>query len=416
MIVKHTLPNGVRIVAEKIPHVRSVALGIWVGAGSKDENQQNNGISHFIEHMMFKGTEKRSARQLAEAFDAIGGHVNAFTSKEITCYYGKVLDQHFSTALEILTDMFFGSVFAEGEIEKEKKVIVEEIRMVEDTPDDLVHDLLSVASLGNHTLSYPVLGNEETVLRFTREALLEYKKDHYTPDQVVVAVAGNLPDDYYDQIVASFGGFQGKSAVKGTNPLRFVPGVKVRQKPTEQTHLCIGLPGLSIRDSRIYTLVLLNNVLGGNMSSRLFQEIREERGLAYSVYSYHSAHRDGGVFAVYAGTKHGQEEEVCECICQTLEQVKRHGLTADELNKAKEQLKSSLMLGLESTNNRMSRLGRNELLLGRHLSMDEIVDSVERITLNDVNELACELFTSPMSLALISPDGKIPEGFREELA
>ncbi|MGA9173992.1 MAG: pitrilysin family protein [Thermoactinomyces sp.] len=415
MIVKQTLPNGVRIVAEKIPHVRSVALGIWVGAGSKNENQQNNGISHFIEHMMFKGTEKRTARQLAEAFDAIGGHVNAFTSKEMTCYYGKVLDQHFGIALEILTDMFFGSVFADSEIEKEKKVIVEEIRMVEDTPDDLVHDLLSIASLGDHSLSYPVLGNEETVLTFTREALLEYKENHYTPDQVVVAVAGNLPDDYYDQIASLFGGFQGESRTRGADPLRFVPGVKVKQKPTEQTHLCIGLPGLSIQDPRIYTLVLLNNVLGGNMSSRLFQEIREERGLAYSVYSYHSAHRDGGVFAIYAGTKHGQEEEVCECIYQTLEQVKRQGLSADELNKAKEQLKSSLMLGLESTNNRMSRLGRNELLLGRHLSMDEIVDSVDRITLEDVNELARELFVSPMSLALISPDGKIPVSFREEL-
>jgi predicted Zn-dependent peptidase len=412
LIVKHTLPNGVRVVAEKMPHVRSVALGIWVGAGSENETRQNNGISHFIEHMLFKGTKTRTAKQLAEAFDAIGGHVNAFTSKEMTCYYGKVLDQHFSTALEILSDMFFESVFAEAEIEKEKKVIIEEIRMVEDTPDDLVHDLLAEASLGNHSLGYQVLGNVETVQSFTRDDIIRYKERYYAPQNIVIAVAGTLPDDYDEQIAAAFANHKGNPLSETLCVPRFTPDVKVKQKPTEQTHLCIGLPGLSVGDPRIYTLVLLNNILGGNMSSRLFQEIREERGLAYSVYSYHSAHRDGGVFAIYAGTKHGQEDEVCECIHQTLEEVSQKGLTQAELNKAKEQLKSSLMLGLESTNNRMSRLGRNELLLGRHLTLDEIVESVEKITLDEVNEMAREIFSSPMSLALISPNGKIPVSFR----
>jgi predicted Zn-dependent peptidase len=411
VIVKHVLSNGIRVVAEKIPHVRSVALGIWVGAGSEKENKGNNGISHFIEHMMFKGTKTRTARQLAEAFDEIGGHVNAFTSKEMTCYYAKVLDQHLPTALEILTDMFFESVFAEAEIEKEKKVIIEEIRMVEDTPDDLVHELLSEAALSGHPLGWPVLGFEETVSSFTREDLIRYKETHYHPHNVVVSLAGNLPDDFLEQVEQAFASHQGPNREDKIAAPVFKSGVKVRQKATEQTHLCLGFPGLSYGDSRLYTLILLNNVLGGNMSSRLFQEIREERGLAYSVFSYHSAHRETGLFAIYAGTKHGQEDEVYDCIMDTLDDVRQKGLTDAELKKAKEQLKGSLMLSLESTNNRMSRLGRNELLLGRHLSLDEIIESVEKITLEDVNQLAREIFSGQMSLALISPNGKLPKSF-----
>ncbi|SFJ23580.1 M16 family metallopeptidase [Thermoflavimicrobium dichotomicum] len=412
MIVKHTLSNGLRIVAEPIPHVRSVALGIWIGTGSENETKEENGISHFIEHMMFKGTKKRTARQIAEAFDEIGGHVNAFTSKEMTCYYAKVLDQHFSVALDILGDMFFESVFSEEEMEKEKKVVIEEIRMVEDTPDDLVHDLLSEVSMGNHTLSYPVLGTVENVMSFTRDDLFRYKERFYHPQNVVIAIAGNLPQDYLEQVEAVFAKHQGKPASIQKKPPVFTPHVKTRVKATEQTHLCIGLPGLSMRDERIYTLVLLNNVLGGNMSSRLFQEIREERGLAYSVYSYHSAHRDSGLFAIYAGTAHGQEDEVCELIKQVLHQISEKGITPKELSKAKEQLKASIMLGLESTNNRMSRLGRNELLLDRHFTLDEIIQSVENISLDDVNQLAREMFSSKMSLALISPTGEVPASFR----
>lgn len=411
MITKHTLSNGIRIIAEKIPHVRSIAMGIWVGTGSERESIQNNGISHFIEHMLFKGTKSRTARQLAEAFDEIGGHVNAFTSKEVTCYYAKVLDQHFSIALEVLADMFYGSVFDEQEIEKEKKVIVEEIRMVEDTPDDLVHDLLSEASMANHSLGFPVLGTVETVESFTREDLIQYKKQMYHPHRIVIALAGNLPDDFISLIEHYFNSAEAEPLIETREKPLFTSQVKVKEKFTEQTHLCIGMPGLAMKDSRIYTLILLNNILGGNMSSRLFQEIREERGLAYSVYSYHSAHRDTGLFAVYAGTKHGQEDEVVTCVFEILDDVCRKGIAPSELKKAKEQLKGSMMLGLESTNNRMSRLGRNELLLERHWSLDEIIEDVERITLDDVNELARTIFSQPMSLALISPDGKVPKSF-----
>ncbi|TCS92556.1 M16 family metallopeptidase [Hazenella coriacea] len=412
MIVKQTLSNGLRVIAEQIPHVRSVALGIWIGTGSQNETIHNNGISHFIEHMMFKGTESRTARQLAESFDEIGGHVNAFTSKEMTCYYTKVLDEHFSTSLEILADMFFNSTFLEEEIEKEKKVIIEEIRMVEDAPDDLVHDLLSEASMGIHPLSYPILGSIENVQSYQRDDLIHYKDQFYHPHNVVIAIAGHLPDDYLEQIEALFSGYTGESVSNICEQPVFTPNMKIRQKSTEQSHICIGLPGLPVGDPRIYTLVLLNNVLGGNMSSRLFQEIREERGLAYSVFSYHSAHRDTGIFSIYAGTAHEQEDEVCERIQQTLAHVRDQGLTPKELKKAKEQLKGSMMLGLESTNNRMSRMGRNEILLGRHLSLDEVVDSIEKITLDEVNQLAREIFSSEMSLALISPTGKEPTTFR----
>jgi predicted Zn-dependent peptidase len=322
------------------------------------------------------------------------------------------LDQHFPVALEILEDMFFESNFAEEEIEKEKKVVIEEIRMVEDTPDDLVHDLLSEVSLRNHPLSYPVIGTVENVQSFTRTDLIRYKEDFYRPQNVVISIAGNLPSDFLEQIKAVFSKHKGEdNSSKSKKPL-FTPYVKIKQKATEQTHMCIGLSGLSVADERIYHLVLLNNVLGGNMSSRLFQEVREERGLAYSVYSYHSAHREAGLFAIYAGTKHGQEEEVCKLIREILYQVSENGILPSELAKAKEQLKASMMLGLESTNNRMSRLGRNELLLNKHLSLDEVIQNVEKISLADVNQVAQEIFSSPMSLALISPTGEVPTSFR----
>lgn len=412
MIFRHTLANGVRVVAEQIPYVRSVAMGIWIGTGSEKEDPSENGISHFLEHMMFKGTKTRTARQLAEAFDEIGGHVNAFTSKEVTCYYSKVLDQHFSTSLEILADMFFHSTFAESELEKEKKVIIEEIRMVEDTPDDLIHDLIQEASLQGYRLGNPVIGTVEIVNSISREQLIVYRDKEYYPQNVVLALAGNLPDDYLEQIEALFGGHSGESNILEPETPVFTPNIITRQKNTEQTHLCIGFPGLSIGDPRIHTMILLNNILGGNMSSRLFQEIREERGLAYSVFSYHSAHRPTGLFAIYAGTAHHKTEEVCEVIEETVRTVSEQGVSEKELKKAKEQLKGGMMLGLESTNNRMSRLGRNELLLGRHLTLDEVIETVEKITLSDVNQLAKEIFSSPKSLALISPDGNVPKSFR----
>ncbi|PRX41869.1 putative Zn-dependent peptidase [Planifilum fimeticola] len=414
MIVRHTLPNGVRIVAEPIPHVRSIALGFWIGTGSRNETDEINGISHFLEHMMFKGTKKRNARQLAEAFDEIGGQVNAFTLKELTCYYAKVLDEHFSIALEILADMFFGSTLPEEEIEKEKKVIIEEIRMVEDTPDDLVHDLLSKAVMGDHPLGFPILGSIKNVQEFDRSRLENYRHRQYRPDQTVIALAGRLPDDFLDQIESYFSAFREGGNTPVCRPPAFRSEAVVRKKPTEQTHLCLGLPGLAIQDPRIYALILLNNVLGGNMSSRLFQKVREERGLAYSVYSYHMAYRDCGLFAIYAGTGPGQENELMRLIFDILEELRQSGVEAAELNKAKEQLKSGYMLSLESTNNRMSRLGKNELLLGKHVTLDETIECIEQVTTDDILHLAQTLFSQPASLAVISPSGEIPPAYRRD--
>ncbi|GGE25094.1 peptidase M16 [Marinithermofilum abyssi] len=414
MIEKHQLGNGVRVVAEKISSVRSIAFGLWIGTGSRQENARNNGISHFLEHMMFKGTKNRTARELAETFDEIGGQVNAFTSKEMTCYYAKVLDQHLNVALDVLADMFFESTFAEEELIKEQKVIVEEIRMVEDTPDDIVHDYLSQAAMSNHPLGFPVLGNVNNVLSFDRQTVVDYRDSHYSPENLVISLAGNLPDDYLQRIEERFGHFQRGARLEEIAKPQYTAGTFIRKKSTEQTHLCLGFPGISIRDPRIYTFILLNNILGGNMSSRLFQQIREDRGLAYSVFSYHSAYRDTGLFTIYAGTAHGQENNVIEIILDNLKQIRENGVTEAELNKGKEQLKGSLMLSLESTNNRMSRLGKNELLLGKHKTLDEIIESVQQVSHQDVLQLAGDIFTQPMSLSLISPEGRVPSVFRRD--
>lgn len=406
MIEKHSLPNGVRVIAESIPHVRSVALGLWVKSGSRYETSENNGISHFLEHMMFKGTKRRTARQLAEAFDEIGGQVNAFTSKEMTCYYTKVLDEHLNLAVDILSDMYCGSTFEPGEIRKEQKVVEEEIRMVEDTPDDVVHDALSFAAMENHSLGYPVLGSVENVYRFNRDLLLDYRQKHYHSEQLVIALAGNLPENYLEMLEAGFGEIPKgtEMSYKAKKP-EFTAGTQVRKKSTEQSHFCLGLPGISIDDPRIYSFILLNNLVGGNMSSRLFQEVRENRGLAYSVYSYHSAYSDTGLFTIYAGTAPDQENDVLEVILQILDQVRNDGVTEEELKKGKEQLKGSLMMSLESTNSRMSRMGKNELILGRHKSLDEVVNAIEGLTREDMLKAAQELFSQPMAISIISPKG-----------
>ncbi|OYD09489.1 M16 family metallopeptidase [Paludifilum halophilum] len=414
MIAKHTLSNGVRVVAEKMPHVRSVAFGLWIGTGSRNETPENNGISHFLEHMMFKGTDRRTTKELAETFDEIGGQVNAFTSKEMTCYYAKVLDQHLHVAMDVLSDMFFYSTLAEEEIAKERKVIVEEIRMVEDTPDDIVHDWLSLAAMQEHSLGLPVLGGVETVNGFNRTRLIEYRRKQYQPQQLVIALAGNLPDDYLEQLEQRFNGFEGEGFSAKKEPPPYTGDWIAKKKPIEQTHLCLGLPGLSIGDSGIYALILLNNLLGGNMSSRLFQEVREERGLAYSVFSYHSAYSDSGLFTIYAGTAPGQENEVIEVMIRELDELRQHGVTDAELQKGKEQLKGSLMMSLESTENRMGRLGKNELLLREHPSLDEVVRKIEGLSREDILNTARRVFSNPLALSVISPDGGVPSAYRRD--
>lgn len=416
MIEQINLPNGVRVVTEHISHVRSVAIGIWVHAGSRYENEQTNGLSHFIEHMLFKGTTTRSAAGIAEVFDEIGGYVNAFTAKEYTCYYAKVLDEHTSVALDVLSDMFFNSQFDPNEIEKEKQVVVEEIRMVEGTPDDWVHDLVSEVSMPDDPLGYPILGSINNVTGFQREQLTQFIKNTYIPEHTVITVVGNFDQALHEQLLQLFGQFkqgdQFKQRVRKSP--RFHAGIVQRVKPTEQAHLCLSLPGLALTDERIYSLVLLNSIIGGSMSSRLFQRIREEYGLAYSVYSYHSTFRDCGSFVIYAGTGPHQVDSVCENVLDILRDVRDNGVQASELHKAKQQLKGSFTLSMESTTNRMSRLGKNELLLGKHPSYEEVMTHVNRIRLSDLNALAEHMFHNELSFAIISPEERLPKSFRRD--
>ena len=409
LIKKYTCQNGVRVVLENIPTVRSVAIGVWIGTGSRYETPANNGISHFLEHMFFKGTKTKNAKEIAEAFDSIGGQVNAFTSKEYTCYYAKVLDNHSQFALEVLADMFFNSTFEEEELIKEKNVVYEEIKMYEDTPDDIVHDLLSKAIYENHSLGYPILGTEETLSTFTRKTLKEYMHNMYTPEQVVVSIAGNISESFIKEVEALFGSYEGGKREKVEETPIFHMNQISRKKETEQAHLCLGFEGLQVGHQDIYSLITLNNILGGSMSSRLFQDVREQRGLAYSIFSYHSAFEDNGVVTIYGGTGAKQLDFLFETIQETLAVLRRDGITEKELRNSKEQLKGSLMLSLESTNSRMSRNGKNELLLGNHRSLDDIIELIDSVKKQNVDEMANQVFNNKFSVSLVSPDGELPK-------
>ncbi|MEN8699510.1 M16 family metallopeptidase [Bacillus infantis] len=409
MIKKYTCQNGVRVVLENIPTVRSVAIGVWIGTGSRNEHPGNNGVSHFLEHMFFKGTKTRTAREIAESFDSIGGQVNAFTSKEYTCYYAKVLDTHSKFALDVLADMFFNSTFDGEELNKEKNVVLEEIKMYEDTPDDIVHDLLGKAIYESHPLGYPILGTEETLETFKGDTLREYMHETYTPENVVISIAGNISDSFIQEVEKLFGSYEAGKQERNEDKPVFHSNRVSRKKETEQAHLCLGYEGLPVGHKDMYSLILLNNILGGSMSSRLFQDVREQRGLAYSVFSYHSSFQDTGMVTLYGGTGAKQLDVLFETIQETLATLKRDGITEKELKNSKEQMKGSLMLSLESTNSRMSRNGKNELLLGRHRSLDEIVEQIDAVTETGVNEMANSVFSDQFSVSLISPDGVLPK-------
>jgi predicted Zn-dependent peptidase len=412
LIKRYTCQNGVRIVLENIPTVRSVAIGIWIGTGSRNETPELNGVSHFLEHMFFKGTKTRSAREIAESFDRIGGQVNAFTSKEYTCYYAKVLDEHADQALDVLADMFFNSAFDEEELKREKNVVYEEIKMYEDTPDDIVHDLLSKAVYDIHPLGYPILGTEKTLDTFTGDTLRQYMNETYIPENVVISIAGNVEESFIQKAEQYFGSYKTGHESKAFVTPEFHANKLARKKETEQAHLCLGFKGLKIGDDDVYSLIVLNNILGGSMSSRLFQEVREQRGLAYSVFSYHSAYRDTGMVTIYGGTGSNQLDMLYETIQDTLYQLKDQGITEKELHNSKEQLKGNLMLSLESTNSRMSRNGKNELLLSQHRSLDEIIDLVNNVTKESVDKLARAIFTDTFALSLISPSGEMPKSLQ----
>jgi len=408
---KYTLSNGIRVVAERIPTCRSVAFGIWVRTGSRNESDVNNGISHFIEHMLFKGTQRHSAKEIAEVFDGIGGNVNAFTAKEYTCFYAKVLDEHLPIAVDVLSDMFFNSVFDEAEMEKEKNVIFEEIAMYDDTPDDLVHDLISRAAYGSHPLGRTILGTEANLTAMRPDDLRGYMREAYTIRNIVLAIAGNIDDHTQALLEKHFGHYQVAGEENVLEQPEFLGDVVFHAKKTEQHHICLSLPGLSLQEDNLYPVVLLNNVIGGGMSSRLFQEIREKRGMAYSVYSYHSSHADSGLFTIYAGTAPKQTKAVLDVTMELLHELKTQGMTETELRKGKEQLKGSLILSLESTSSRMNRLGKNELMTGKHYSLDEMLNRIDSVEMEHIDALIAQLFKVPFAVSMVGGDDKALQQF-----
>lgn len=411
MIKKFVLKNGVRVVCEQISYVRSVSLGIWVKTGSINENLKNNGISHFIEHMLFKGTEKRTAEDIARTIDNIGGQLNAFTGKECTCFYSKTLDEHIDIAVDVLSDMFFNSSYSKKNITVEKKVVVEEINMYEDSPEELVHDILSETVWEGSPIGYPILGTKKSLRGINREMILDYLKERYTPQNTVIAVVGNFDEARLIELLEKYFGewtCEVESHDTSENVI-FKSNVSIKQKDTEQVHLCIGYEGIKNGDDMIYPLLAVNNIFGGGMSSRLFQRIREKKGLVYSIYSYPTAYNDAGLFTIYAGMKPEHLDEVISLIQDETELLVKKGITQTELEKTIEQMKGNYILGLESTSSRMNSIGKSELLLGYIETPDEILEKINGITMDGVNEIINNIFRPYKKSASIV--GNVRDGF-----
>ncbi|MBM6926805.1 M16 family metallopeptidase [Pseudoflavonifractor phocaeensis] len=403
---KLTLPNGVRVLTEQVPGVRSAALGIWVGTGSRHEKPGENGAAHFIEHMLFKGTQTRSAAQLAAEMDAIGGQVNAFTTKECTCFYARVLDSHLPQAADILCDMFFHSKFDDSDVDTERGVILEEIGMYEDNPEDLCAERLAGAVFKGSPLARPILGRQPILESMNGPWLKEYMRTHYGPRRVVVTLAGRFTQKDVDDLTARFSHLEPQPPLK-TRPAAYRPGITVKKKAIEQNHLTLAFPGLSFSDPRRFTLQLLSSVLGGGMSSRLFQQVRERRGLCYSIYSYGTCHDDTGYFGVYTALGKETEGQALDTILAVIREVTDHGVTQEELDRAREQSKANVLMGLESTQAHMSSLGRGELMVGRVLDEEEIIAAYDAVTREDVRVLAGELLDlSHASLSAVGRVGK----------
>lgn len=403
MCEEFVLSNGLRVVAEYIPHFPSVTVGLWIGAGSMYETPEENGLSHFVEHMLFKGTESRTTRQIAVEMDAIGGQVNAFTAKECTCYYAKVIAEHLPRAMELLSDLLLNAKMDEAEFEKEKSVILEEIAMCEDTPEDLVSDLLAEAYFGDHALSRPILGHHDQIASVTREALMKFRQKHYRPDNTVLAIAGQYDRKELEMLAEKYlGGWQAEGQPQELE--LFVPQeprVIKRKKDIEQVHICLQYPGVAQIDDDLYPMSVMNNLFGGGMSSRLFQRIREEMGAVYSVYSFPSTYTHCGTMTVYAGTSPDMAQKVVNELHEEIHKLVEGGVTDEEFDMAKEQLKVSYVLGLESSSSRMSSIGRSKLLQGHPVDPQEVIRKIEAVTKADVERVIRNIFTKPCAAAAV---------------
>lgn len=390
---KTVLSNGVRVITEEIPYLQSVSIGLWVTTGSRDEQPHENGISHFIEHLLFKGTKRRSALDIAKAIDSVGGTLNAFTGREYTCYYAKVLDKNLPLAMDLLSDIFLHSLMDEKDIEKERLVILQEIKMVEDTPDDYIHDLFNRTCWGEHPLGFPICGTTERVQSFSRSQILDFFQTHYQPERIILCAAGNLQhEQVVDLAEATFGQISKTGERRHREKPLSISTTYLLKRDLEQVHFCLGTQGLHYNHSLRFASYVLNTILGGGMSSRLFQEIRENRGLAYSVYSYLPTYIDTGLLVVYAGTDRQSFKEVYRLILEEFNRLKSEPFKNGELEIAKEQLKGNLLLSLESSDNLMTRLAKNEIYFEAYQTIDSILKGIEEVTEQMVRSLADRFF------------------------
>lgn len=399
-----TLPNGVRILTQPVPAVRTAALGIFIGTGSRHEKANEGGAAHFIEHMTFKSTTHRTTDQLAQEIDTVGGQVNAYTTKESTCFYARCLDTHLDRVIDLLCDMLFHSAFLQEEVDTERGVILEEIGMYRDTPEDLVAERLSAAVYKGNSLGRPILGTGKTLASMTGDWLREYRHTHYRPDRVVVSLAGSFTDAAVDELKAQFSVLE-PAPTPAIQPAVYRPCVTLRRKAIEQNHLILAFPAPSFLDGRRYEMHLLSSILGGGVSSRLFQEVREKRGLCYTVYSYISDHEDTGLMGLYTALGQETEEQALTTMCRVVSELAEHGPLAAELDRAREQAKANVLMGLESTQARMSHMGNSMLLFHRILSTDDILARYDAIAAEDLRTLAQEVFD--FSRASLSAVGRV---------
>ncbi len=403
MYRKTVLDNGMRVVTERIPYLHSVSMGIWLNVGSRDETENESGLTHFIEHMLFKGTEKRSAQEIAKQLDAVGGMSNAFTSKENTCFHAKVIDTHLPLVVDILSDIFLHSIFDGAEVEREREVILQEIHMVEDTPDEYVHILFNRNFWDGNPMGRPIFGSTQTVQSFTQEMILGYLNRGYHPDRIVLSAAGNVKhDEFLELVEPAFRNIKRHAHTLNRKVPRINSRVDLYPRELEQIHLCLGTRGTSLVENERYSCSILNVILGGSMSSRLFQEVRERRGLAYSIYSFLSSHTDAGMVGIYGAVRPHNIMETLEVIRGEIRRFKEEPISEAELRAAKEHIKGGIYLAAENTDNRMSRLAKNEIIFDRFVPYEEIEAGLEGVTVEEVQSLSQRLFRPEfMSLVLL---------------